>query len=405
VTDGKKRVDKDRFRPSAELRGRKDALTVTLVDPMERGHHVEYAAILATELVECGVLVNVVGSEMFVREVSSRAQVRETQVVSYKPGKGLRAELEKRRFLKDASLFALKSGSDIVHLLFLDRFLFAASRIIPRPGRIRFAATLHWAYFSRAFPQKPHFRLVRMVERHLLAEIIRLGGRVMVHSKGISELLESETGATGIDVIPYPVTGTPRGGRSRGSARQTLGLPEDAKLLLAFGATRFDKGADVAVRALAALPSNYHLLVAGQPMHFDEESLRALASEHNVQSRVHLHLGFVPSEDVELYFAASDVVLTPYRRTFAGQSGPLVLGASMGVPIVSANIMVLAETVNRYRLGALFAAERPDSLAGAVTGVLTRPFRPSTDAFLRDHSTRAFGKAVLRSYGKTFDEP
>lgn len=407
MTVDKEHPPKNQSRPgpgSSKRLGSKDTLTVTLVDPMERGHHVEYASILARELANCGVRVDLVGSDKFVRQVASHAQVQNIHVASYKPGKGLRAELGKRRFLRDASLFASKSESDILHLLFLDRFLFAAARTITGLGRTRFTATLHWAYFSGAFPQRLQNRPVRMFERRLMADVMRVGSRVIVHSKRIVEILSSETGTSGFDVVPYPVTVTPQESPDKRTARQTLGLPTDAKLLLAFGGTRYDKGADIAVRALATLPPEFHLLIAGQPIHFDEESLRALASEHNVQSRVHLHLRFVPNEEIDFYFSAADVVITPYRNTFAGQSGPLVLGASKGVPIVSANILVLAETVASYNLGTLFLAGQPKSLAEAVTRLLTQRFQPNTAAFLRDHSTGAFGRAVLRSYGRTLSK-
>ena len=125
---------------------------------------------------------------------------------------------------------------------------------------------------------------------------------------------------------------------------------------MCFGGTRHDKGVDLAIAALAGTAPDIQLLVAGLEQDFDRHALLALARQHGVSERLVLHLGHVPAADVAPIFAAADALLLPYRPVFTGQSGPLTIAGALGVPVIAADVPVLAETVVGHGLGGTFKA-------------------------------------------------
>jgi glycosyltransferase involved in cell wall biosynthesis len=177
-------------------------------------------------------------------------------------------------------------------------------------------------------------------------------------------------GLGNVHVIDYPnaCAQSTASADSRSRGRALLDLPVAARLLLCFGGTRHDKGVDLAIAALAATPSDVHLLVAGAAQDFDEKALNALARRYGVEDRLLLRLGHVPDDEVALLFCAADVVLLPYRPMFTGQSGPLAIAGSLGVPVIGADVPVLYETIVDHGLGKTFRAGSVDSLAMALCG-------------------------------------
>jgi glycosyltransferase involved in cell wall biosynthesis len=371
---------------------------VLLVDPMDQGHHVEYAAVLSKELSKRGVDIRAAGSSRFLHDLSRIGNISDGIETDYIQGSRLTGVPRKHEFLRKVAKIAHLNNAQAVHILFLDRFILplALTRKDFRSARI--LATLHWHYFSQYTQQKLIYRPLRAIEKASLRQLLSCGVRVMVHSNIMRQRLAVEVGLEDIDYVPYPVDLGETSVTGRSEARRRLGVPPRAHILLAFGGTRLDKGADLAVCALRHLPESVHLLVAGRPIHFDARELSDIAKSLAVEERLHLHLRFIDDEEINTYFAAADLLLLPYRKAFSGQSGPLIRAAAMGIPIVCADNFVLAETVSEYNLGAIFPAEHAQQMVTSILTVLEAPPRPDTARFVADHSTSAFGDAVALSY-------
>lgn len=368
---------------------------VALVDPMASGHHRSYAAATALAVAEGGGSAHLIGPEALTASLAGAPGIDATTSVPYEPGRGLAAERRKSRFLRSAFAIAAREGVDLVHVLYLDRFVLALAGVRNRAS-LPTVASLHWTYLARSVPQRWVNVPVRWLERALLAAQFEAGIRVMVHSPATAAELTQAFRTSRIDALPYPSEPLEHGPIDREASRAQLGLPHDARVLLAFGATRWDKGADLAAAALARLPEDVHLLVAGEVRDLDGDRLRSLAGPAN--ERLHLHLSFVRDDQVADVFGASDVVVVPYRAPFAGQSGPLTIAAALGVPVVASDLPVLRETVQAYGLGATFRSEDVDAFADAVRGVLGSPPTPDTERYRRDHAPAAFGGALRASY-------
>jgi glycosyltransferase involved in cell wall biosynthesis len=371
--------------------------SVTLVDSMVAGHHVDYASKLCAGLNKMGLSSYVIGRREFIDGVASHTRITDAEVLEYRHGKGLGAELRKRIFLKEAAAAARSFGTDLVHLLFLDRFIFALAAQYPRFQKTPIIGTLHWLYFSRSFPQSISNRLVRPTERRALRGLNIRDLRIQVHSEAAAQVLRREICFPAVDVVPYPAEPLSPSLQSRELRRQ-IGIPRESVVLLAFGATRRDKGADLAVSALRYLPDDVHLVVAGRPLDFSAEYLLNLARRDRTSHRLHLAPRFIEDHEVINWYSIADLLVLPYRRTFSGQSGPLTQAAALGLPVVCADLTVMTETVVKYRLGYVFPTEDIEKLAEAVLRLRAYPPKPLKASFVRDHSVDAFAGAVCDSY-------
>lgn len=115
---------------------------------------------------------------------------------------------------------------------------------------------------------------------------------------------------------------------SRTALRREIGLSPGDRMVLAIGRLEEVKGYDLAIAALALLPSSYHLAIAGDGT--SRSALEAQADVTGVRDRLHL-LGY--RSDVPALLAATDLVLNTSRS----EASPLSLMEALhaGVPIVA----------------------------------------------------------------------
>jgi beta-1,4-mannosyltransferase len=118
---------------------------------------------------------------------------------------------------------------------------------------------------------------------------------------------------------------------SRGTARQRLSLPPEATVLLHFGLLRPYKNVPHLIRTFRAVPiPGALLLVVGQP--YDAAIEREIRDAAIGASKVRLDLRRVSPEEVQLFFAAADLVVLPYRRIL--NSGAVMLALTFARPVL-----------------------------------------------------------------------
>jgi D-inositol-3-phosphate glycosyltransferase len=162
----------------------------------------------------------------------------------------------------------------------------------------------------------------------------------------------------------------------RPQARRALGLLGDVPLLLFVGRIQPLKGADVAVRTLAALETfpDAHLVVVGGPSgprgkdhltHVEE-----IVEEQGLADRVHL-VAPQPHELLSTYYRAADVCVVPSRSESFGLVA--LEAAACGTPVVAAAVGGLTTLVDHGHTGYLVEEATPGAFAGAVARVLGNP--------------------------------
>ena len=172
-------------------------------------------------------------------------------------------------------------------------------------------------------------------------------------------------------VIPHGTYKFPIASRTRAEVRADLGLPAAAPVVLAFGHVRDGKNLDLAIRALAGIPSAY-LLVAGEEQSAGQKPIsyyRSLAGSLKMEDRCRWVDRFVPDREVGDLFGASDLILLAYSRNFRSASGVLNVAVHFRKPcLASAGQSNLRSAVGHYNLGWLV---EPDDLISLEKGFRT----------------------------------
>jgi len=194
----------------------------------------------------------------------------------------------------------------------------------------------------------------------------------------------------------------------RPQARRALGLPAHAPLLLFVGRIQPLKGADVAVRALAAMKDHpgAHLLVVGGPSGPRGEehlaSLQKLVVDLGLAERVRFEEP-QPHELLSTYYRAADVCVVPSRSESFGLVA--LEAAACGTPVVAASVGGLTTLVEDKHTGLVVDPSTPQAFADAASGILADPLlaeRLATAAVVRARRyTWAQAASVLRA---TYEE-
>ncbi|MFM2385394.1 MAG: hypothetical protein RL660_151 [Bacteroidota bacterium] len=128
---------------------------------------------------------------------------------------------------------------------------------------------------------------------------------------------------------------------------------KDDYVMLCFGYVRKYKGVDIAIAAmpyvLQQIP-NAKLLIVGECYDEWAEYEKQIAAL-GLQNHVHSITNYVPNEDVEQYFAISDVVLLPYRT--ATQSGILNIAYGFKKTVVATNVGGFVEFIEHGKTGVI----------------------------------------------------
>jgi glycosyltransferase involved in cell wall biosynthesis len=144
-----------------------------------------------------------------------------------------------------------------------------------------------------------------------------------------------------------------------------LKTPSPEVVFLAFGFIRDNKNLDLVIRALVENPEAL-LVVMGKAQSKKDKPVdfyRNLARELGVSDRVRFFDEFVPDEKLASYFAAADVVLLTYDKTFHSQSGVLNVAARARRRVLaSAGESPLKDCVQKFKLGVFVEPDDLDAL-------------------------------------------
>lgn len=205
-----------------------------------------------------------------------------------------------------------------------ESLLFAIDRLRSR------GAKLLWTIHNLRAHEHKHTQLE---ERFWNRFTSRLDGVVALTNPGLSAA-RARFGFSHVPawIVPHPhYRGQYPDTLDRRQARQRLNLPESAKVLLTFGRMYEYKNVPALIRAVrAARSENWIVIVAGNPRNAAiAEDFRREAGD---DERIQLHLRYIPSDEAQVYFRASDLVVEPYREIL--NSGTALLALSFDRPVL-----------------------------------------------------------------------
>lgn len=375
--------------------------TVAIVSFYTDGHHIPYLQDLVHGLKAAGVELVVIGSENLGSQLACK--VVELRAARRLVGKtGVSRQVLAIPLMISALRAGKAAGADVVHFAYADWHLPAIVVALHLAGSgVKPVLTVHWARGVGAGPALGCRQVLRsgIYKRFARSLMRRFGARWIVHHAVVAEQIKRLVPNAGVFIAPYPTRAPKRATRTRAETRRDLRLTCADTVLLCFGGTRWDKGADLALLCLKKLPSSYKLIVAGQPQHFSARFLTEEAKRLDVIGQVRLIPRFISDAEAASLFEACDYGFFPYRREFSGQSGPLLQLAAHGKLVAAADLPVLGETVRTAQLGVVFPVEDIAAMVMAVQALDTwKPRSSNRRTVLEKHGVSAFAQAVRDAY-------
>lgn len=200
----------------------------------------------------------------------------------------------------------------------------------------------------------------------------KLLDHLFVHTEKMKDELVNEFGvdAAKITVIPYGINNAvPFTELTREESRRRLGLLDDEKTILFFGAIKQYKGLEYLVAAFQQIAAqrDYRLIIAGERKKGYEEYWRSIQQtiDHDLTRDMILQkIEFIPDAEAEIYFKAADVAVLPYTEIF--QSGILFLAFAYGLPVIATDVGSFREDVIEGRTGFISKPCDSDDLAKTI---------------------------------------
>jgi glycosyltransferase involved in cell wall biosynthesis len=174
-----------------------------------------------------------------------------------------------------------------------------------------------------------------------------------------------------VTVIPFGINNSvPDTHLSGDEARARLGLSRHDKVMLFFGNIAPYKGLDYLIEAfehLATTSEAHRLLIAGPVKQGSDQYWRLLEQKIGTSTfgrRIQCRIEYIPDEETELYFKASDVLILPYVHIF--QSGVLFLAYGFGLPVIASDVGSMKEDIIEGTTGYVCAPRDPASLEKTI---------------------------------------
>ncbi len=153
---------------------------------------------------------------------------------------------------------------------------------------------------------------------------------------------------------------------SKSDARKILSITEDEKILLFFGFVREYKGLKHIINALPDIVGkikNLKLYIVGD-FDGDKDKYLEMIRLNGVEDNIRIYDGYIPDEEVEKFFAASDLVVLPYES--ATQSGIVQIAYGFEKPVIVTNVGGLPEVVEDGKTGFVVEVNNDKQLAESV---------------------------------------
>lgn len=273
-----------------------------------------------------------------------------------------------RQFWVRAGEAAAGWGPDVVHAHDLNT-LPAALRAAGERTRVVYDSHELWRKRNRHGQLRP---LGRTVDWWLERRLIGRADLVITVSPGISDWLAREYRLR----PPLVLRNLPEAWEptvSGLSVRELAGLDEDRRLLLYTGRITSGRGLGPAIRSLAMLPEDIHLVLLGYGDFLYIEELVRSGEREGVADRLHV-IGPVAHQEVPSAASSADVALVyieptnlSYRLSLPNKLFEAIQGR---VPVVATDLPEIRGVVLEYGIGELFSPGDPRGLAVAVERVL-----------------------------------
>ncbi len=294
--------------------------------------------------------------------------------------------------------FALSNNFDVVHIQGIGVPLLDQFFLKKMAKKIPVVVTIHDVV--------SHYKRIASRDS-FMKKTLQIPHRLIVHyENGKKQLAERwKIGSNKIDVIPHGIIPV-QNQSNMTEARKKLNLPADKNILLFFGSIRENKGLDILLKSMKEIISqnpDVILVIAGAlPRGISFQAYSDLIEILKLSENVKSFIKFIPEDDVDYYFTASDMIVLPYLR-FESQSGVLLRAYAHKKPVVASDIGAMGEIIHEDNIGIAIEPNNENALAYAINNVLKNPvkFKSNyTDELELKYSWENISKLTLQSCEK-----
>jgi len=177
----------------------------------------------------------------------------------------------------------------------------------------------------------------------------------------------------GVDIIPHgnyiPFLNIQK---DKNKSRDRLSIPKNRTVLLFFGIIKKVKGLEVLLESLNKVVDknpNLLLVIAGRTWQNDFSYYQKIIDKHSLSDYCLIHNKFIPHDEVKHYYAASDLVVLPYKRIY--QSGVLMMSLSYEKAVLVSDLEPLTDLIKDNDTGFVFKSEDVYSLSSKLNNILS----------------------------------
>lgn len=197
-------------------------------------------------------------------------------------------------------------------------------------------------------------------------------------------------------VVPHPHYAGTLNLPDRATARATLGVPVDARVLLNVGRVRPYKGVESLIAAFRAHSGpDLMLIIAGQPL--DEAYAETIRATAEGDSRIRLDLRFIPDSEMDLLLATCDLMVLSHAHF--NNSGVAILAASAARAILAparGSITDLREQLGEAWVTTYEGTLLASNIADALNGLQRLPANAKPDLSAMDPDS--IGRRLVEIY-------
>lgn len=175
---------------------------------------------------------------------------------------------------------------------------------------------------------------------------------------------------------------------SKENSRKILNIKDNEKVLLFFGFVREYKGLKYLIEAIPTVIEkipDIKLLVVGE-FAGDKDKYLDIMQREKVEEYIQIYDGYIPDQEVEKFFAASDIVVLPYIS--ATQSGIVQIAYGFEKPVVVTNVGGLPEVVKNGKTGYVVEAENSEAIAQAIIKFFESDNREAFESAIQEEADR-----------------
>ena len=230
--------------------------------------------------------------------------------------------------------------------------------------------------------------------------VLHLGDHFIVHSeRNVLQLHNAfDVPMEKISKIPIGITNGIENIRvSQSAAKEKLRIPNQKKVILFYGHIREYKGLDVLLEAFSiAIQQDQD---AGTPWKNENHYINRI-QEYQIGNHCRTYLYFIPSNETNLLYSASDLVVLPYRE-FSSQSAVGAVALAYQKPLIVTDVGGLSEYIMDERC--LVSPNNPKQLAERILLIardknLLQKLSLDSKSLAQNYSWRSVAEKTVTTY-------